>query len=259
MMYDGLMTRPRLTVTFISCEQALRSDRPLSIAADTVHVWGFGLEGNQSDLDIMQGWLDGEERSRASRLVDERDRLRYVLSHGALRALLSRYMRCRPDELRFGREEDGKPMLLQAGAETPMTFSMAHSHDRLAIAVTKRNAIGVDLEQRRPTLEVVKLADRFYRPSERSRLAGLTVQERARQFFRYWVAKEAVLKGEGTGLTSLQDCEVLAADTEDRATVRMLNEKPRHQVWTVQWLSCGRGWEGAVAYSGRCHVRVMPA
>ena len=34
----------------------------------------------------------------------------------------------------------------------------------------------------------------------------------AQQFYRYWVAKEAVLKGQAVGLRSLQQCEILTSD-----------------------------------------------
>ena len=258
MICDRLMNHSSRMVSFPSCEHAGEfSDQPVSIGAGTVHLWGFSLEARSACLKIYARWLDVEEQSRAGRLVHEEDRRRYVLAHGSLRALLSRYVRCSPDAIRLDREAAGKPYLLINNAQEPVTFSMAHSRDRLVIAVTSQDAVGVDLEHIRRTVEVIKLADRFYRPSERARLAGLRDEQRLRQFFRYWVAKEAVLKGEGIGLSSLQDCEVLATEAHDKATVHVLADKPLHRNWTVQWLSCGTGWEGAVACPGERNVRVM--
>src|SRR5262245_346574 len=258
MTCDELMKRSNLTISFTPCEYIVNSaNRRESSSTNTVHVWGCSLEASDGCLETCRGWLDADEQTRATRLIHEQDRRRYVLAHGTLRALLSRYVCCSPRAIRFGRETVGKPFLIIEDNTEPVTFSLAHSHNRLVIAVTRRDAIGIDLERIRPTADVIKLADRFYRPAERARIADFPAREQMRQFFRYWVAKEAVLKGEGLGIASLQDCEVLFEGQDGHASVQVLDGQPPYRPWAVQLLSCGPTWEGAVAVRDARDVQAM--
>jgi 4'-phosphopantetheinyl transferase len=78
----------------------------------------------------------------------------------------------------------------------------------------------------------------------------LTQEQRAARFFRLWVAKEAALKAQGIGLLGLSQCEiVLGADGID-AEVLAPVRSPLEEGWKVCFLSCGEGWEAAVAAQG---------
>jgi len=127
---------------------------------------------------------------------------------------------------------------------------MAHSHERALIAVAKCREIGVDLERSRNKIDLLKLAERFYTASDYARLASLPQAQQASEFFRYWVAKEAVLKGQGIGLQSLSECEVLPAVGGNEARIRAVSGSTIQSGWMIKWLSCGAGWEGAVAFLG---------
>jgi 4'-phosphopantetheinyl transferase len=127
----------------------------------------------------------------------------------------------------------------------------------MLLAVAKNGEVGIDLEQVRTGVDVLKLAGRFYSASEHGLINGLPPEEQARQFFRHWVAKEAVLKGQGVGLRSLSECEVVPLDHGQRATTRVAAGSTVQPDWNIQWLSCGEGWEGAVAFRGDCIVRHM--
>ncbi|HJT21113.1 MAG TPA: 4'-phosphopantetheinyl transferase superfamily protein [Nitrospira sp.] len=256
MTLDRFASRPNPVISFISCE-SLASDVEVRIAAPDIHVWSAGLDAAAPCLDRFHRWLDGAERSRAIRFVQERDRRRYILAHGTLRAVLSRYLGCRPDTLQFEREANGKPFLVVDDTRTRLAFSMTHSDDRMLIAVAREDPIGIDLEQIRPTVPVVKLAERFYRPAESARIRMLPREEQVVQFYRYWVAKEAALKGQGMGLSSLHDCEVCHSLPTQQTEVRIDTGSAAPAKWRVQWLACGTGWAGAVAFQGEGTVRVM--
>ena len=68
-----------------------------SLDLKAVHLWGIELDGSPRCLERCAQWLDKEEQHRAARLVREEDRQRYVLAHGGLRAVLSRYLGIDPD------------------------------------------------------------------------------------------------------------------------------------------------------------------
>ncbi len=225
--------------------------RPIALEGRTVYVWGFSLDGETSTVEQCRAWLSEDERARAARFIRDSDQRRYILAHGGLRAVLARYLAVSPGALTFRAAPTGKPALLNGDRpHDACRFNLSHSHGRMLMAVTNGYEVGADLEQIRGNVEAVKLAERFYTPSERDRVAGATGSEQAQRFYRYWVAKEAVLKGQGVGLLSLQHCEILSPDTPI-AEVRLLDGAAMQPGWAVHWLECGDGWAGAVSVHGR--------
>ena len=77
-----------------------------------------------------------------------------------------------------------------------------------------------------------------------------TQEQRAARFFRYWVAKEAVLKAQGIGLGALSQCEILLGADGVGAEVLVPVGAPLQDNWKIRLLSCGEGWEAAVAAQG---------
>jgi len=69
-----------------------------------------------------------------------------------------------------------------------------------------------------------------------------------------------VLKAQGAGIAALQHCEILVSDSSSRASVRLSGDSALQPGWTVQWLSCGQDWQGAVSAFGHdWSVRVLDA
>jgi 4'-phosphopantetheinyl transferase len=232
---------------------------PVTVGIGMVDVWSGSLEGSEAVRQRYESWLSEEERARASRFVRAEDRTRFTLAHGGLRVILAWYIGVEPAELRFRVGSIGKPALLepQSGPHG-LHFNLSHSHGRLLIAVAKGREVGIDLEQVRDNRKPLKLAERFYTPAESRWIKSRPASDHALQFYRLWVAKEAVLKAQGCGIASLQQCEILASSSASRASVRGISET--QQGWSIQWLNCGSGWQGAVsAYGDDWSVRVLDA
>jgi 4'-phosphopantetheinyl transferase len=227
----------------------------------TVDVWSFTLEDSASVLQRCQTWLNEEERARAQRFIHAEQRTDFILAHGGLRGVLARYLALSPAAMEFQVGSNGKPMLLdRPGSSQTLRFNLSHSHGRMLVAVAKGREVGIDLEQVREKLDALKLGERFYADTEYQDLKNRTEPDRTWQFYRYWVAKEAVLKGQGTGLQSLQQCEILPTGPGQlpSATVRWLPPSTMQSGWTIQWLNCGAGWQGAVSADGSdWRVRIM--
>ena len=222
-----------------------------SLELKAVHLWGIELDGSPHCLERCAQWLDEEEQHRAARLIREEDRQRYVLAHGGLRAVLSRYLGIGPEVVSLYRNEAGKPSLTRELRGQPaITFNMSHAHGRALIAISKGQEVGVDLERIRSDVEVAKLSERYFAPSEHATIMQSTHEERAARFFRYWVSKEAVLKAQGLGLQALSQCEILLGADGVGAEVLVPMGSPLQNNWRVRLLSCGEGWEGAVAAQG---------
>ncbi len=220
----------------------------ISLEPHAVHLWGIELEGSPWCITRCSEWLDEAERHRATRLVREDTRRQYVLAHGGLRAVLSRYLEVNPDEVSLRRTETGKPFVARDVREhSAITFNLSHAHNRALIAVSKAQEVGVDLELVRSNVEVVKLSERYFAPSEHTVITQATEAQRAMIFFRYWVVKEAVLKAQGIGLRGLSDCEVVLGQHELNRDVQVRLGSRFTAPLHVCLLSCGEGWEAAVA------------
>jgi 4'-phosphopantetheinyl transferase len=224
---------------------------PIAIEDRTIHAWGFSLDGSPSFVEQCRSWLSEDERGRAARFIRQQDQVRFVLAHGGLRAVLSRYLGIGPDDVALSRSETGKPSLKkELQGQIAITFNMSHAHGRSLIAVSKGQEVGVDLERIRSDVEVAKLSERYFAPSEHATIMQSTQEQRAARFFRYWVAKEAVLKAQGIGLRALSQCEILMSADGVGAEVHVSVGSPLQDNWRIRFLSCGEGWEAAVAAQG---------
>lgn len=218
--------------------------------AKTIAVWSLTLDGSQGCRDRCRHYLSDEERVRANRFIRDEDRQRYILAHGSLRVLLGRYMNVEPGAVLFQLGPVGKPVLCEKTQGSDVSFNLSHAHGRALIAVSKGQEVGVDLERIRSDVEVAKLSERYFAPSEHATIMQSAQEQRAARFFRYWVAKEAVLKAQGVGLQALSQCEILMATDGSDAEIRVPEGSPLQDKWRVRRLSCGEGWEAAVAAQG---------
>lgn len=225
-----------------------RLENPITLERHAVHLWGVELEGSSRSVARCFSWLDEAERHRAIRLIREQDRQHYILAHGALRAVLGRCLGVSPCVVSLGCTETGKPFLKKGAPEHSMiTFNLSHSHNRALIAVTKAQEIGIDLEWVRSEVDVANLSERYFAPSEHAVIMQAPREQRATTFFRYWVAKEAVLKAQGIGLRGLSDCEVILGQNELNRDILVHLGSQFTEPLRVCLLACGKGWDAAVA------------
>jgi 4'-phosphopantetheinyl transferase len=166
--------------------------------------------------------------------------------------VLSRYLEIAPDVVTLHRREAGKPFVTkEQRGQSAISFNMSHAQGRALIAVSTGQEVGVDLERIRLDVEAEKLSERYFAPSEHATIMQSTQAHRAARFFRYWVAKEAVLKAQGIGLRALSQCEILMEADGVSAEIRVPVGSPLQEQWRIRLLSCGEGWEAAVAAQGR--------
>jgi phosphopantetheinyl transferase len=114
------------------------------------------------------------------------------------REVLSRYADVAPEDLKFTRGSHGKPAL--SFPHLPIVFNHSDSRDRMVLAVSTGNAIGVDLEYCDRKRDIEKLARRYFSDSEVGRLLACEEPERVARFYDYWTLKEATIKAAGGSL-----------------------------------------------------------
>jgi 4'-phosphopantetheinyl transferase len=222
---------------------------PLVMDDAGIDVWSCSLDGSGAERQRCEVWLSQEERARAARFVRAEDQARFMFAHGILRRILGRYIDAEPADLGFHVSPTGKPVLLgRQGGVHDVRFNLSHSHGRMLVSVAKGREVGIDLEQIRDNRQLLRLAERFFTPKEFEWIRNQPVSDHALQFYRLWVAKEAFLKAQGRGISSLQQCEILLSSPAARASVCVTGDM--QPGCSIQWLNCGAGWQGAVSAHG---------
>ena len=239
----GVMTK-RSTRVF-----ATKTDVPL-LEARSVHLWTADVRTFQIDLRRFTALLSPGERRRAARFADPEHRMHFILTHGFLRLVLSRYLDRQPQLLRFQPHANGKPRLVKATDSPRLEFNLAHSAHMTMIAVASGWPVGVDVEALTRPVRAQAIVERYFSPTERDHFASLPPSRANKEFIRYWTAKEAVLKAVGLGLAGgLSHCEVVNHPGGHSATVRFAGQhKPRS--WQVRFFPLSTTYLGAVAAEG---------
>lgn len=219
----------------------------LDLQFEQVDVWRISLDLPAATVKLLVSALSADEHERAARFRFPGGKQRYIIAHGCLRNILARYLDREPGQLRFSRNEYGKPALQSHELE----FNLSHSGDFALVAVTRGHNVGVDVERIRPELEHDKIAGRFFSPTEVSELMAFSPIEREHVFFDCWARKEAYIKAHGLGLSLPLDS--FDVSLNEPACLRATRPDPDEAArWTLLSLKVEPGYAAAVAVEGQC-------
>lgn len=202
-----------------------------SLGSGEVHVWRADLDAWTPDIPDLLRILSVDERERAGRFRFQRDRDRFVVARGLLRAILGRYLDQDSARLRFQYGPAGKPSLDMGPEADSIRFNLSHSRGLALYALARGREVGIDLEAIRPDMGWEPIARSFLSASEVTALLALPRDLRARAFFFCWTRREALAKalGEGIGQPS---------------------EQPDPPGWSIWDLDPGPGYAAALAVEG---------
>jgi 4'-phosphopantetheinyl transferase len=164
-----------------------------------IHVWHTVLNDHSRYYKLFQSWLSEEEKTRIAKFKPLY-RQRFILSHGILRDLLSRYSGQPPEKIQFSYTERGKPIFINQGFNKQIEFNLSHSKERIALAFTHDTPIGIDLEYKIQRKYIDKVAYRFFPAHDYEQLKYLNNEEKLTAFFNAWASNEAVVKALGNHL-----------------------------------------------------------
>ncbi|MBI9050712.1 MAG: 4'-phosphopantetheinyl transferase superfamily protein [Anaerolineaceae bacterium] len=117
-----------------------------------------------------------------------------VASRTALRLLLSLYINEHPAEIILQKNEFQKPLLSDA---YELNFNVSHTNEQILIGFSRLGPIGVDMEFTQSNIDWPMIAKRYFSPAENEKINNATVPQHA--FYQLWTAKEAFMKGVGSG------------------------------------------------------------
>ncbi len=206
------------------------------------------------------GVLSESERARADRIRIGRERGRFIVGRGLLRGLLGEYLGEDPARLVFEVNAHGKPSL--SGEHAWLSFNVAHSRDRIAIAFARERDLGIDIEPIAVDRELDRLAERFFAAGEVAVYLALPPDRRPSGFFRAWTLKEAYIKLKGKGLAIPLDRFEVALDPASPPALLSSMDSPEDSTHIVAHSlndHLPNGWAGSimVARGAGVSVKIM--
>ena len=168
---------------------------------DGIKVFAVDLSPDAAREGRALGLLSQPERILYRRFRVEDARRQFLLARGALRLLLSKRLNRVPAAIGFATRACGKPYAIVDGVPALVSFNISHSGDDGLIALTGSRSVGIDLEQRRPQVDLDAVAAGVFGAGERALLAGLNGRDKLDLFYRLWTCKEALIKARGTGFS----------------------------------------------------------
>jgi 4'-phosphopantetheinyl transferase len=192
---------------------------PRATLEQSVHIFRADLDVNSIHSERIAKFLSCDEVDRAKRFHFDRDRMRYSIGRGLLRALIGRYLGCHPASVSFRYNASGKPYLRHSLAE--LSFNLSHSDGMALYAFAGEGELGIDIAWRDPKVRGEEIARRFFTPDECLFIEQGFLQEKHERFFYLWSRKEAYIKAVSKGLSiPLNEFDVATSSSIDGFEIR---------------------------------------
>lgn len=204
-------------------------------ADDAVAVFRFQLP-EQTILPLAL--LQPDEISRAERYHRMEDRQRFVYARGLLRILTGRYTGQSPEQVRFTKDANGKPVLANGAG---WHINVSHSGRWILLAIGKSN-LGVDVEQIQLQFTFDDILATSFSLSEQAYIGAGT--DSRRRFYQLWTRKEALIKATGKGMDD-DFSRIPSLDGPHRTESQIMGGTGD---WQVMSFAISAHYSGAVAY-----------
>ncbi len=164
-------------------------------------IWWARPAQYSDRADDLADLLDADEHIRREGYHRPADRHRFTLAAALLRLAVARHLAVEARDVPVARlcpdcpRPHGRPRI----TGTSVQVSVSHCEDLVAVAVTNRTPVGLDVEGAGYTPTPVMIR-RALAPHELASLHELPQVERALAFLRFWTRKEAIVKATGDGL-----------------------------------------------------------
>ncbi len=185
----------------------------------------------------LENDLSAPDRERAARYRFAEDRTRFVLGRLLLGKLLRHYLGYPSQAIEFSQTAQGRPILAN---DSSAQFSITHSHDLVAVALSIETLVGIDVQYVSPDVKLPALAERIFSDADLKIFQALPAGEAPSAFFRAWTGKEAILKARGIGLSGgLKEVPVIFHGASENALPD----------WRLQPLPLPADYRGHIAWN----------
>jgi 4'-phosphopantetheinyl transferase len=215
---------------------------------DSVHIWRANLDQDDRVMNDYLNLLSLDERERAGRFYFSLDRNRFVVRRGILRCLLSAYLHCAPERIKFEYSAFGKPSLVEQTDGGRVCFNLSHSNGKGLFVISRQDMLGIDIEFMRDDRDLLSIASAAFSTHELGQLRTLPENLQKEAFFSCWTRKEAFIKATGKGLSfPLKNFDVSLAPGDSVQILRVEGLPEESFAWQLEELPVEEGYKAALA------------
>ncbi len=239
-----------MPVIHISHENILPESniRGVAFSEDFTEVWVAKIQTFVPYLHLLVKLLNEDEIIKSRKFNQQKDGMSFIVRHGLLRLLLSRYTGTLPGLIDFGLGQNKKPVAVTLNGSTH--FNTSQSNDLILVAFSP-DEIGVDVEFVSNKFDYMDVLTYSFSPPE---VAHVQKSKSSRQeFYKLWTRKEALLKATSKGLDDDLP-NIPSIDGLHRVESEMLwTDKS----WSVKSFNAGDEYVASFAHSGALDSRVL--
>lgn len=241
----------------------LAPDLPAELVPGTVQVIRLNLDLPRERWVPLGEVLTAAEQARAARFRFDAPRRQFIICRAALRQLLGSHLHLPPQEIEFEYGPQGKPEIgsihriatksgtpmqsISSSMESKLEFNVSHSGEIGLIALTRGSAIGIDVEEYNSSVEILRLAERYFSPAEAKTLFKLPAHQQQAGFYRGWTCKEAYIKAKGSGLSLPLSSFSVEIDPDRPAALIHVDDLPDEPArWTIRTLEVDPHYGAAI-------------
>lgn len=192
---------------------------------------------NEIKIRDLERWLSKSEIKSSKSYVSEIAKINFVISRVIVNIVFKEILKTDIENLNFQRESNNKPFI-----ENPqgIKFNISHT-DGCVIAGFSKREIGVDVEKINKRFSFQDILKECFVEKEIN-----LIRNKHTLFFKYWTAKEAYLKWEGSGLLrNPKEIEILYVN-ESFIKIRDKNMK---KAKTLKPIKLSKNYVGALCIS----------
>lgn len=142
------------------------------------------------------GFLTQEEIARAERISKSVLSRYAIISRGFMRKVLGDRLGKSPSDVDIDLLKNGKPVL-GATMNSGLSFNISHSNNKLVMAVSENNPVGIDIEMVDPSTNYNQASSVVFAQDEKVFIE--TSKDPIIDFYKIWTIKESILKATGDG------------------------------------------------------------
>ncbi len=201
------------------------------LSDNTINIWEVDI--NTQNFDIAKQYIEilsDLELEKMYKFKFIEDYSLYLVSHVAMRLLISKYSNIKAKEIIYQYGENGKPWVSE-----DLQFNLSHAHKKALIGFYRKD-IGVDIEYKKEIEGYCGIGDLVFTEKEKEYMNAGNKKDR---FYELWTRKEAIIKVIGVGLTD--EVKDLSVGTKEQFY-------KGNQIWQIKKIKSDFDYIAHVAY-----------
>jgi 4'-phosphopantetheinyl transferase len=179
-------------------------------------------------IEQLRPILSKPERTRSESIRFPVKRREYLAAHILTHLMLGHFSAVAPADWHFVNGPHGRPEPAPDINSNGLRFNLSHASGMVACALSKVDAIGVDVEWLGRPNDLQAIAERKFAPAEANCFACAHQEDRKRVFFSFWTLKESYIKAIGKGL--LEPLNGFSFELET-PSISFLNGQDKSELW----------------------------